>query len=189
MSRRLRVLGLVAASCTFVVTVAFLADSPVEAKLTGTETASITGRQEIWHTSLQAGMAAFPIGTGFGSFEQVYHLYEAPWGVTNSYVNHAHNDFIELFVEGGLPAALLIAAFIIWWFVAARNAWRDGGSPMARAASIASAAILGHSLVDFPLRTTAVGALFAFSIAVLAAPQRERERHSIDGQPRHVTIG
>jgi O-antigen ligase len=188
-SGRMRVLGLIAASCVFVVSVALLADSPVEAKLTGTETASITGRQEIWHTSLEAGSAAFPIGTGFGSFEQVYHLYEAPWSVTNSYVNHAHNDFIELFVEGGLPAALLIAGFLFWWFLAARDVWREGGLPMARAASIASAAILGHSLVDFPLRTTAIAAMFAFCIAILAGASRgERERRSIEGQPRHVTI-
>jgi O-antigen ligase len=188
-SGRMRVLGLIAASCVFVVSVALLADSPVEAKLTGTETASITGRQEIWHTSLEAGSAAFPIGTGFGSFEQVYHLYEPPWSVTNSYVNHAHNDFIELFVEGGLPAALLIAGFLFWWFLAARDVWREGGLPMARAASIASAAILGHSLVDFPLRTTAIAAMFAFCIAILAGASRgERERRSIEGQPRHVTI-
>ena len=40
--------------------------------------------------------------------------------------------------------------------------------PVARAASIASAAILAHSLVDFPLRTAAISAAFAMFAALLA---------------------
>ena len=37
-----------------------------------------------------------------------------------------------------------------------------------RAAVIASAAILAHSLVDYPLRTAAISALFAMCLAFLA---------------------
>ena len=58
--------------------------------------------------------------------------------------------------------------------------------PFARAASIASAAVLVHSLVDFPLRTAAISACFGMCLALLAdsraAPPKEetelrRKRH------------
>ena len=63
----------------------------------------------------------------------------------------------------------MIAAFLAWWGVAAWNAWRAAGSqPYARAASVATAILLVHSLVDFPLRTAALGACFAMGLALLA---------------------
>ncbi|HEU4635699.1 MAG TPA: O-antigen ligase family protein [Edaphobacter sp.] len=190
-SKRIRSIVLIAASCAFIVGLALIADSPVQGKLLGTETASMEGRQEIWATSLQAGAAAFPAGTGFGSFEEVYHLYEDPGDVIAAYVNHAHNDYLELFVEGGLPALLLIAIFLVWWGARVRDAWREGGGRVARAATIASAAILGHSLVDFPLRTSAIAGVFAFCIAILASqrgPKLAQGSILEERRPRHVVI-
>lgn len=170
-TRRFRSVGLMVAAALLVLAVALLEKSPVQGKLIGDETSSITGRQEIWDMALKGGTAAFPVGTGFGSFEQVYRLREDPASVTGKYVNHAHNDVIELLVEGGVPALLLLAAFLWWWTIGAREAWRTG-SQVGRAASIASAAVLAHSLVDYPLRTTAIAATFAFCIAVMGRPSR-----------------
>jgi O-antigen ligase len=190
-SKRKRFIVLVVALCAFIVGLALIADSPVQGKLLGTETASMEGRQEIWATSLQAGTAMFPAGAGFGSFEEVYHLFENPADVISAYVNHAHNDYLELFVEGGLPALLLIALFLVWWGARVRDAWREDGGRLARAATIASAAILGHSLVDFPLRTSAIAGIFAFCLAIMAS---QRGAHLAPGSiletrpPRHVVI-
>jgi O-antigen ligase len=169
-----------------------IANSPVEAKLTGKETASITGRQEIWATSMRAAVAAFPAGTGFGSFQQVYRVYEDPSAVTGTYVNHAHNDVIELFVEGGVPAMLLLGAFLLWWSRRAFQVWRQTDRQVAKAATIASAAILAHSLVDYPLRTPGMAAIFAFCISVMAVTRERRRGGDVpivsDGPARHVTI-
>ena len=192
-SRRIRVVGLVAVACASIVSLALLADSPVQGKLTGTETASIEGRQLIWGTSLKAARAAFPVGTGLGSFEQAFHLFEEPREVTAAYVNHAHDDYLELLVEGGLPALLLLAGFLVWFAAAARNQWRESGSRLGRAATIAAAAVLGHSLVDFPLRTTAIAAVFALCVALMAGacgPSRA-SRSAVAAEPqrgRHVVI-
>jgi O-antigen ligase len=110
-----------------------------------------------------------PLGSGLGSFRQVYDLYEDPAQVTHTYVIHAHNDYAELALETGFAGTVLMVVFVGWWAGAARRVWRSAeAGPFARAASIASAAILAHSLIDFPLRTAAIGACFAMSLALLA---------------------
>lgn len=190
---RFRSVGLAITACAFPLMVALLANSPVEGKLTGTETSSITGRQEIWGTSLKAGAAALPVGTGFGSFVPVYRLYEDPNTVTSTYVIHAHNDFIELFVEGGIPALLLVAIFLFWWTRRVIGAWRPNGSGAARAATIASLAMLAHSVVDYPLRTASMAVIFGFCLALMTR-RSDAATHAEPSIPpdlrpaRHVTI-
>lgn len=197
-ARRFRTAGIIASICAFTIAVAVLANSPVQGKLSGAETSSITGRWEIWTTSMRAAAAAFPIGTGFGSFVQVYHLFENPWQVTGTYVIHAHNDYIELLLEGGVPAVLIVAAFILWWVKAAWAAWARSGASAARAAAVASAAVLCHSMADYPLRTAAIAATFAFALSLMADPfgrmlgsegESSEATHGSDLRPaRHVTI-
>ena len=138
---------------------------------------SVQSREQILATTGKAIRDTMPLGSGLGSFVKVYRLYESPDTVTNEYVVHAHNDYAELALELGLPGILLILAFLWWWAAAVQAAWRmPAGSAYARAASIASAAVLIHSLVDFPLRTAAISACFAMCMALLAdrrLPQRE----------------
>jgi multidrug efflux pump subunit AcrB len=96
-------------------------------------------------------------------------------------------------VGAGIAALLLVAAFLVWWGAAVREAWRDGGSRVVRAATIASAAMLGHSLVDFPLRTTAMAAVFAFCVALMARRHCAPAQSNGNAEPesraaRHVVI-
>jgi hypothetical protein len=85
----------------------------------------------------------------------------------------------------------LILLFLAWWGAAARNAWTAAeNDPFARAASIASATVLLHSLVDFPLRTAAISACFAMCLALLADRRAPARRESDDLRPtRHLVIG
>ena len=120
-----------------------------------------------------------PWGAGLGSFRSVYQLYESRDQISTTYVIHAHNDYVELALELGVAGILLIVAFLVWYGRAVWRAWRhtDGGI-YARAASIVTAAILVHSLVDFPLRTAAISAAFAMCLALLVErrPQAARNR-------------
>jgi O-antigen ligase len=152
---------------------------------------SVQSRQAIWHTTDEAIANSFPIGTGLGSFAEVYRLYENPWTVDSTYVNHAHNDYLELTLELGLPGIILIALFLVWWGRRLVQVWSTNlSSPFERAATIASAAILAHSVVDYPLRTSAMAAVFAMCIAILARFRpAEAAPAPADAGPRHVTIG
>jgi len=130
---------------------------------------SVQSRQEILTTSLRAAGDFLPLGSGIGTFERVYALYERPDTLDpTTTVNHAHDDYVEVALEAGVPGIFLMALFLLWWARAALGAWRTGDSgPFARAATIASAAILVHSIVDFPLRTAAISSCFAMCLALL----------------------
>ena len=167
----------------------FLSTSPVQPKIAGENVSSFESRQEIWGTTWSSIESSFPVGTGFGSFEKVYTTAEPLGSVTATYVNHAHNDYLELLLEGGLPMGLLIVAFFSWWAVRSvrifASPFRDG---LRRAAAISSGAILAHSVVDYPLRTTAIATVFAFCVALLCSGSGQRSRHGESGV-RHLTIG
>jgi O-antigen ligase len=131
-----------------------------------------------------------PLGSGLGSFLQGYRHYESPDRVTPEYVVHAHNEYAELALELGIAGVVLILSFLAWWLVAARAAWRmGGGGPYARAASVASAVILIHSLVDFPLRTAAISAAFAMCLALLIDRRPAQRQDPTDLRPaRHLVV-
>lgn len=152
---------------------------------------SLETRSLIWATSSKAVSDFAMTGAGLGTFPKLYPHYEAPDEVDTTYVNHAHNDLLEYVVELGLAGLVLVAAFLIWWARRVRGAWRPGeGNVYARAASIASGAIMLHSLVDFPLRTAAIAAVFALSIGllVLRIPLVRADGRKELRDPRHLTI-
>lgn len=126
-------------------------------------------RGEIAMTTLRPIADSFPVGTGLGSFAQVYRRYEDPRGASGQFVNHAHNDYLEVALELGLPGMLLVAAFLLWWARRSIYAWRMDfrGSNMARAGSAIVGLVLLHSLVDYPVRTSAMASVFAVACAFL----------------------
>ena len=152
---------------------------------------SLDTRRTIWATSATAVGDFGMTGSGLGSFPKIYPHYESPAEVDTTYINHAHNDPLELIVELGLPGLVLMVAFLFWWARRVRAAWRVGeGNVYARGASIASGAILLHSLVDFPLRTAAIAAVFALSIGLLLLriPLVRSDGRKELWDPRHVSI-
>lgn len=118
-------------------------------------------------------MSSWPVGSGIGSFNRVYRLFEDPDEVTNVFVNHAHNDYLEVFAETGLLGAVLILAFLAWWGLRSVQAWRDArpDAYWTQTASVVIGIILAHSLVDYPIRTPAIMALFVFYVLTLSEPR------------------
>jgi len=178
--------GLVAIALVALVALALLWTSPVSR---GAAT-SVSSRQAILVNSLGLVQEFGPVGSGLGTFEQVYRLSEDPAAVDRYYVNHAHNDYLELAIETGLPGVILMLLFLAWW---GHSVWRMVKSPasdhFAMAGAIASAAILLHSAVDYPLRTAAMGAVFAMCLALIVQSRR-RAQSDTDLRPaRHLVIG
>ncbi|EQD70650.1 membrane protein, partial [mine drainage metagenome] len=110
------------------------------------------------------------------------------------YVNHAHNDYLELWLEGGMPALLLMLAFVGGWAWRSLRAWRapiaddpsDGAATLsaliARAAAVGVLVLLLHATVDYALRTLALEATLAVLCAWLARGAAQRRRR--DPTPR-----
>jgi O-antigen ligase len=149
-----------------------------------------TSRRVIAVTTVEAIGPHLPLGAGLGTFPDLYRTYEDPLVPATSYVNHAHNDYLEIALETGLPGILLLLAFFYWFGRRTWQAWNNGqeGSNLERAATLVILVVLLHSIVDYPLRTAAIGAVFAMSCALLlpALPRRSSRRSNEEPALRHV---
>ena len=61
-------------------------------------------------TMVKVAAKYWPAGTGMGSFERVYQANEPDQLLSPVFLNHAHNDWLEMVITGGLPAVILISA-------------------------------------------------------------------------------
>lgn len=116
----------------------------------------------------------FPIGAGFGSFPTVYASFERIEVMTFKYVNHAHNDLLEILIEGGAAALLLLVVFLTWWVGAAHRAFsgreRTGPSKQAaKVATIATGLLMLASITDYPLRTPLLAVVFVCLCGLMMA--------------------
>jgi hypothetical protein len=122
------------------------------------------GRLEFLNTSLMSIRESPVFGTGYGTFVETYQVYEKLADIYTEYVNHAHDDYLELLVEGGSLAAVAMALYLGLLF--ARSV-RHRHDLSARVAFLSILVVLMHSAVDYPLRTMAVQYLFIFAHAIL----------------------
>ncbi|MEQ1577727.1 MAG: O-antigen ligase family protein, partial [Hyphomicrobium sp.] len=128
--------------------------------------------------TLEAANAFLPFGSGLGSFVRVYGLHEKPHdAMANTYANHAHNDILELFLETGWvgPIVAAIAGFWLSVRIVKTWAWSTSGTALidttlARASGFLIIFLILHSWVDYPLRTAAMMAVFAFACGLLVEP-------------------
>jgi O-antigen ligase len=151
-----------------------------------------TTRRTSWVVTVLAALKFFPSGTGLGSFVPIYQFHEALSRVTDVYVNHAHNDYLEALLELGALAPILLILFLIWFVRRTVVLWRSDEAELsqARAGSIAVAIVMLHSFVDYPIRTAAIAAVFALSAGLMAAPVpiiRVATRGSRKAAGRHFT--
>lgn len=127
------------------------------------------GRQQIFTTTLEAAIVYWPVGTGAGTFREIYDDFEDLDTATTTYINHAHNDYLEILLEFGAAGGLAIAAFLAWWaWTVVRLAKKGLDDPFVSAAVVGSGVILLHSFWDYPLRTVSIGVVFAFCCVVIA---------------------
>ena len=154
--------------------------SPFDNNLTGQRAYTAEDSRLTSFTVTAAATKRFlPVGSGIGSFQEVYRTHEDPAQVDRFYMNHAHSDVLELALETGIPGLLLVAAFIAWWLRRSFSLWRNPeADPFAKAATIAIGAMLAHSTVDYPLRTAAISAIFGMCCALIASPRSATSRRT-----------
>lgn len=132
-----------------------------------------------------------PLGSGLGTFVEIYPSFEAAGAIGPTYVNHAHNDLLELLLETSVFGLVALGSFVWWWSARAGAVWRAATrNPYAQAATILTGAILLHSVVDYPLRTAADSSLFAVACAMIVRPWRpggQRRAHR-DTRPAEASV-
>ncbi len=123
------------------------------------------GRLDVAQDALRM-IAAFPsCGAGFGAFNWAYPAFSSPR--VRLHYTHAHDDLLQLGVEGGLPALILFGCLAFALAPAIVRAARDGRDPVVTGAAFGLCALLLHGLVDFNFHIPANAAIAAVLAGVL----------------------
>ena len=117
------------------------------------------------------------VGTGFGSFDAIYRTYEPTSLLMAAYVNHAHNDWVQIVLEGGLPAVVILGVFLIWLFKSVALTAIGSSSGVERCVFWAACVVIiaASSLVDYPLRTPVFQASSVWLLLCLDHDRVERK--------------
>ena len=136
---------------------------------------TVQGRLYLARVTVSQPVEVPLLGFGPGSFALPFARWQADWleqhgrkaaGGFAGEVDHAHNDYLELWVEYGPVGALVFLGLAGWWM--ARNRRMAGGD--AHAGIWAGlAALLAVALVDFPLHRPAEWGLYWLMLGMLGS--------------------
>ncbi len=131
-----------------------------------------TDRPEMWEDAAFAARGYWPVGSGMGTFDEVFQLHESLEYITPRRAGRAHSDVIEIVIEAGAFGAALAIGWLVWCAQAALRAtphWRW----TALGAGTGVLMLLLQSLLDYPLRNQTLLCLAAVLVVLLA---RRREK-------------
>ena len=128
----------------------------------------LEGRSIIWADTLRL-CRDFPLfGTGFGTFGVAFKPYQTTF--VSFFVDHAHNDYLEVAAETGWAGAALLFVPIAVLFVRMVVSFLDDPRQYRRAVTLGCIgsilAMLVHSLIDFNLHIPANALIFACVLGI-----------------------
>lgn len=135
---------------------------------------SLTGRMDTQHLDLATGerVAAYKLemlaigdnpwfGFGLGSFDSAFRLYRD--SSLPVWFHHAHNDYIEMIMDLGIPMALVLFAVIgLLASCCMQGVWTRKRGVLYPALALGATALLAtHAFVDFSFHIPAIAATYA----------------------------
>ncbi len=125
-------------------------------------------RFQVWGPIATMAWKYAPIGSGIGSFVEVFQVDEPAGLLKPTYLNHAHNDWLENALTAGIPGLLIVAVILVAVVHRSITVWRsaDASRPetaFARMASVILVILALGSATDYPLRAPSM-----MCVAVLA---------------------
>jgi O-antigen ligase len=146
------------------------------------------GRLELWRDSLQL-IARHPwVGVGWGNFSAARWT-ELSTPLLEPNMGHAHNLVLNLAVELGLPAAMLVLlplGWALWRGVGA--GLRRGATPQAWLLASLLLVVLTYSLLEFPLWHAYFLLPFALALGLSDGPSVALPVGRLR-RPAHLTLG
>lgn len=128
-----------------------------------------------WPTVQDMMSSFWLLGSGFGSFPDSYKMFEPDSLLQPNYFNHAHNDWAELIITGGLPFVLIVLAGLIWIGRAAatrgfRNLVKGYRGDYRLALLVVILSLAAASVVDYPLRVPSLQVIAIITVVLLCCP-------------------
>lgn len=111
----------------------------------------------------------FPVGTGFSTFDPVFRRFEPFAMLSPEYLNQAHNEPLQLAIEGGLVGIAMAAAYLIWWGIQTTALFRRPvSSPredhlVGRLGVVVTGIVLLSCYGEYALRTPFFASLFVIA--------------------------
>jgi O-antigen ligase len=135
-------------------------------------------RQAFWAVSFELFRNYLPWGSGAGSFVEVFRAHEPSTLLGPTYINRAHNDWVETALTLGLPGLLLLSAaayFFVRQILRLTKMAHDRRRSVAfsRLAAAVIAMIAVSSIFDYPMRTPTFMCIVALMTLWLTEPVRE----------------
>lgn len=125
------------------------------------------GRYDQWLVAIKHFPDFFPLGPGPGAYQDAFFLKESESVLTETYSNHAHNDWLEVFVTLGYLGSLFLAvaaSAYIWALSKTRRRHQGSASRVWNITGLLVIAVFGlASVVDYPMRTPIVSSLFVIA--------------------------
>ena len=129
-------------------------------------------RPEIWEDSLVSAERFWPVGSGTGTFRDVFPVDESLEYVLAGNAGRAHSEYLEVAIESGIVGLLLIAAWVLFLAWAVFRARNRSNWPVVRAAGLAGLCIFLQAFLDYPLRNQAMLCVAGLLIAAMVGRER-----------------
>lgn len=142
-------------------------------------------RRKVYPQVIAQILTYFPVGAGLGSFEETFLLQQQTSEAFSIFVNHAHNDYLELLLEYGIWGIVFVSIFVHWWLQAWKDLLPTAGkfygqfNALRMPAMLAIGVVLIHSFVDYPMRTISISSYLAFCVGIVCRPLPKRTASKI----------
>ena len=165
--------------------------TPVLDRFASTDLQGAT-RWGVFSATMDGILDFFPLGSGPGTYPDIFHAFH-PLELGDSFVNHAHNDYLEWLFEGGVFVALLIVFLLDlylakWGKIRIKEAWSRFRFIQV-GAGIGIFLFLLHGFVDYDIHIPANMLYFAFLAGIffidpdqypVKSTRRSRKRQTPD---------
>ena len=134
------------------------------------------GRLNVYESTFQAIKDNALLGSGFGTFQDIYPLYRNEEPYSRLVWDKAHNDYLELILGLGVPVALIfLLSLSLVFAVVLRGYFRRRRNAIYPGIAVAGTLVLAvHALADFSAQIQAVAMVYAMILGVGAAQSQSR---------------
>ncbi len=160
--------------------------SPEELGLSG------EGRIALYAATLRAAIEFLPFGSGLATFPDVFPRFQSE--VFGGFIDHAHNDYLQLFMEAGLAAPVIVApalaAYVVRMSQLLSRSDRRSFTVLQIAAGVGLLPMILHSMFDFALHMPSNAMWFAALAGVMFHPGMDARAVAVEApSPRDRARG
>ena len=168
LGRRSHVIALIGALAVMALSVGLLGNNArVQRSLSRFDTMQ-DARPAIWQDSQSSIVRFWPVGSGIGTFDEVFQIDESVENLSPGRAGRAHNEYLETMVESGVLGPALI---ISWIIVIAFAAWRGIRKSTDRGPRVAALAVFlllaFQSVLDYPMRSQTLLCVSGLMLGIL----------------------